>query len=97
MLRNEISNFQDIPNVGKVIEQQLLLLGITEPSDLIGMNPYDMFANLCRITGKQQDPCIIDVFISAVKYMEGGPIKKWWEFTAERKMKMARNKSSGFL
>ncbi|MBC8179797.1 hypothetical protein H8E88_01620 [candidate division KSB1 bacterium] len=41
--------------------------------------------NLCKITGKQFDPCLVDVFISAVKFMEGEPPKKWWDYTKERK------------
>lgn len=36
MERNEIKNFRDIPNVGKAIEKDFVLLGIKEPIDLIG-------------------------------------------------------------
>ncbi|MGD8812345.1 MAG: helix-hairpin-helix domain-containing protein [Thioalkalispiraceae bacterium] len=43
------------------------------------------------MTGRRHDPCVIDVFISAVKYMEGGPPRKWWEFTKERKKKLAQH------
>jgi hypothetical protein len=85
MSRNEIRNFQDIPNVGKAIERNFILLGIKEPDELIGRDPYKMYSDLCNATGKRHDPCVIDVFISAVRYMEGGPPKKWWEFTKERK------------
>ena len=76
---------RDIPNVGVAIEKDLLILGIDKPIELIGKDPYQMYRDLCRVTEKTLDPCIIDVFISAVKYMEGGPPKKWWEFTEERK------------
>jgi hypothetical protein len=85
MLRNEIKRFRDIPNIGPVIEKNLIALGLNTPDDLIGKDPYQMYADLCAITHKRQDPCVIDVLISAVKYMEGGPAKKWWEFTEERK------------
>jgi len=88
MIRNEIISFQDIPNVGKAIEQNLILLGIKEPIELIGKDPYQMYSDLCNSTGIKHDPCVIDVFISAVRYMEGGPPRKWWEFTNERKKKM---------
>jgi len=91
MPRNEIKNLQDIPNVGKMIEKNFILLGIKEPIELIGKDPYQMYSDLCNVTCKQQDPCVIDVFISAVRYMEGGPAKKWWEFTKERKGKMANS------
>ena len=89
MRRKDIKKLQDIPNVGKAIEKDLILLGIKKPVELIGKDPYNMYRDLCDITDSQHDPCVIDVFISAVKYMEGGPPRKWWEFTKERKKKMA--------
>ena len=88
MLRRDIINFQDIPNVGKAIEVKLSLLGFIKPAQLIGKDPYKIFNDLQIITNKKHDHCLLDVFISAVKYMEGGPSKKWWEFTKERKIKL---------
>ena len=85
MPRNQINRLIDIPNVGPAMERDLVALGIWEPAGLIGRDPYQMYRELCGITHKRQDPCVIDVFISAVRYMEGGPAKKWWEFTEERK------------
>lgn len=83
--RHEIKGFCDIPNIGPAIERNLIALGLDTPDDLIGKDPYQMYADLCAITQKRHDPCVIDVFISAVRYMEGGPARKWWEFTDERK------------
>jgi hypothetical protein len=83
--RDEIKVFRDIPNIGPAIEKNLSALGLNTPNDLIGKDPYQMYADLCAITKKRHDPCVIDVFISAVRYMEGGPVRKWWEFTEERK------------
>jgi len=85
MLRTEIKRFRDIPNVGPAIEKDFAALGLIEPAELIGKDPYQMYKELCSITKRRQDQCVIDVFISAVRYMEGGPVKKWWEFTEERK------------
>jgi len=85
MPRNQIKRLIEIPNVGPAMERDLVALGIREPTDLIGRDPYQMYEELCCITHKRQDPCVIDVFISAVRYMEGGPAKKWWEFTEDRK------------
>lgn len=91
MSRDQIKNFQDIPNIGKAMEQDFILLGIRTPAGLIGRDPYQLYRELCQLTGKRQDPCVIDTFISAVRYMEGGPAKKWWEFTAERKQYLQQN------
>jgi hypothetical protein len=85
MKRSDIKQFRDIPNVGVAIEKHFFALGMDKPIELTGKDPYQMYSDLCRITQKKHDPCVIDVFISAVRYMEGGPPKKWWEFTEERK------------
>ncbi len=91
MSRIDIKSLQQIPNVGKAIEKNLNIIGIFTPEQLIGKDPYKMYAELCNVTKKKHDPCVIDVFISAVRYIEGGPSKKWWEFTKERKKKLSED------
>ena len=91
MSRINVNNLQDIPNVGKATENNLNILGINKPNQLIGRDSYKMYNELCNATNQKYDLCIIDVFISAVNFMEGGPPKKWWEFTEERKIKMGIN------
>ena len=88
MGRESLERLIDIPNIGKAMERDLLLLGIRHPADLIGRDPYQLFEKLCDVTQVRHDPCVLDTFISAVRYMEGGPPKKWWEFTGERKKKL---------
>jgi hypothetical protein len=44
-----------------------------------------MHEALCKITGSQHDPCVIDVFMSIVSFMEGGAALPWWSFTEKRK------------
>jgi hypothetical protein len=54
-----------------------------------------MYNDQCRITGQRHDPCLLDTFIAVVRYMEGGPKKPWWKYTAERKRELAaRNAGS---
>jgi len=91
MSRTDIKSLQEIPNVGKAIEKVFNIIGIYLPKQLIGKNPYKMYKELCNATNQKYDPCVIDIFISAVRYMEGGPPKRWWEFTEERKNKMSAN------
>jgi Pathogenicity locus len=91
MPRIDINNLQDIPNIGKATEKNLNILGINKPNQLIGRDPYKMYNELCNVANQKYDPCLIDIFISAVKFMEGGSPKKWWEFTEERKIKMGDN------
>ena len=91
----EIARLEDIPNVGPAVAADLRLLGITTPGDLPGRDPYAMYDDLCCITGHRHDPCVLDTFIAAVRYMEGAPKKPWWEYTAERKREMAARKEAG--
>jgi Pathogenicity locus len=91
----ELTQLEDIPNVGPSIAADLRQLGITTPSELQGRDPYAMYDDLCRITGKRHDPCLLDTFIAAVRYMAGEPKKPWWKYTAERKRELAaRNAGS---
>jgi len=83
--RAEVIDFKDIPNVGPATIKYLNIVGIKTPFELVGQNPYSMFEELCDISGKKFDPCLLDVFISAVRFMEGAPAKKWWKYTEERK------------
>ena len=80
-----ISKLEQLPNVGKAAVADLHLLGITEPQQLKGRDPYQMYDELCALTKVRHDPCVYDVFISIVKFMAGEPPSPWWHYTAERK------------
>jgi hypothetical protein len=60
--RSDITQLQQIPNVGPSIAANLRLIGITVPQDLVGRDPYRLYDELCRTTGTRHDPCVIDVF-----------------------------------
>lgn len=92
MQRDDISRFRDIPNVGAAIERKFMTLGLKTPQELVGKDPYQLYEDLCVIMQKRLDPCLLDVFISAVRYMQGEPAKKWWHYTQERKQKMSSKK-----
>ena len=76
-----------IPNVGASIARDLRSIGIKQPQELIGRNPHSLYQALCDRTRTRQDPCVLDTFISAVRFMEGAPARPWWSYTAERKSK----------
>jgi hypothetical protein len=94
--REKIAHVEDIPNIGPSIAADLRQLGITTPAELLGRDPYALYDDLCRITGKRHDPCLLDTFIAAVRYMEGAPKKPWWKYTAERKREMAARNVRGY-
>jgi hypothetical protein len=69
--RAEITDLQQIPNIGPSIAANLRQLGISSPHELPGKDPYAMYDKLCRITGVRHDPCLLDVFIAATRFMAG--------------------------
>jgi len=87
--RADITDLQDIPNIGPSLADKLRLIGIQSPGDLLGKDPYKMYDDLCHTTGVRHDPCVIDVFIAAVRFMAGEKSKPWWKYTPERKRVMA--------
>lgn len=90
----EIAHLEDIPNIGPSIAADLRQLRIITPAELPGRDPYAMYDELCRITGQRHDPCLLDTFIAAVRYMEGAPKKPWWKYSVERKRELAARSSS---
>ena len=83
--RKTVSHLEELPNIGKAMAGDLRLIGIDCPSKLIGQNPFELYDELCAKSGKRHDPCVIDVFMSVVQFMEGGDALPWWAFTEERK------------
>lgn len=87
--RAGIARLEDLPNVGRATAEDLRQLGIREPAQLAGREPRQLYDRLCELTQCRQDPCVLDVFISAVRYMEGAPARPWWDYTPERKREHA--------
>jgi len=84
--RNCLKKLTDLPNIGKAMAEDLALLGINIPDDLIGKDPIALYQQLCAITNAHHDPCVLDVFMSITDFMNGGPARPWWEFTPQRKI-----------
>jgi hypothetical protein len=83
--RARVVTLTDLPNVGKSIAGDLRLLGITEPAQLADRCPFEMYDMLCEKTGARHDPCVIDVFMSITRFMDGEEPRPWWAYTEERK------------
>ncbi len=82
-----VKKFQDIPNVGPAMERDFLLLGFTSPNELIIQNPFTLYKKLEKITGKKQDPCVLDTYMAVIDFMNGAKAKPWYHYTMERKNK----------
>jgi hypothetical protein len=85
----DVVRLEDIPNVGPSIAADLRQLGITAPDDLRSSDPYALYDALGRLSGRPHDPCVLNTFISAVRFMQGEAKKPWWKYTAERKRILA--------
>ncbi|GJQ54045.1 MAG: hypothetical protein HKUEN07_06140 [Rhodocyclaceae bacterium] len=75
----------DIPNIGKSITQDLRGLGIHTPVQVKTMDPLAMYQALRTPMGQRHDPCVLDTFLAAKDFMNGGPAQPWWYFTPLRK------------
>lgn len=83
--RETVNCLEELPNIGDAMARDLRLIGIDHPKKLIGADPFAMYDALCSATGRIQDPCVIDVFMAAVHFMNGGDPLPWWAFTDARK------------
>ena len=76
----------DIPNVGKSIAGDLRGLGVHTPADVAAMDPIAIYDALRTPMGARHDPCVLDTFLAAKDFMNGGAALPWWHFTAQRKV-----------
>ncbi|MFO1327566.1 MAG: helix-hairpin-helix domain-containing protein [Rubrivivax sp.] len=82
---HECERLEQLPNIGPSIAGDLRLLGVRHPAELAHRDAFVLYQSLCAITGKRQDPCVLDTFMAAVDFMRGAPARPWWSYTAERK------------
>jgi hypothetical protein len=83
--RENVKKLVDLPNIGDAIAKDLQYIGIDHPEKLIGKDPFVLYEQRCLKSGQKHDACVIDVFMSAVHFMEGGDPLPWWLFTEKRK------------
>jgi hypothetical protein len=82
---SECEELEQLPNIGPSIAADLRLLGVKHPQDLATRDAFVLYQALCAATGKRQDPCVLDTFLSATDFMRGADARPWWAYTAERK------------
>lgn len=84
---SKVTQFEQIPNIGKKMAEDFRLLGLKSPSDLAKQDGFKLYERMCKLTGTRQDPCVLDTYLAAVHFMNGGKARPWFDFTAERKKK----------
>ena len=83
--RDRLFLLTDLPNIGPAMARDLRLLGFERPAQLVGQDPQALYDRLCGLTGVRQDPCVLDVFVSVTRFMDGEEPRPWWHYTPERK------------
>ena len=88
--REAIQDFQQIINIGPAFVRDFEDLGLESPIELRGKDPWQLYVDLCVVKQQEQDPCVLDVLIATVNYMDGKPPTPWWKVTAQRKRKYGK-------
>jgi hypothetical protein len=82
-------NLRDLVSVGPAMLRDFELLGIATVTQLSRRNPEKLYEQLCRITGKPQDICCLDVFRAAVAQARNPRLPRercqWWYWSRRRK------------
>lgn len=81
----ECQRLEQLPNIGPAMAADLRALGIQQPQQLAGQDALALYQALCTLSGKRQDPCVLDTFLAATDFMRGAEPAPWWAYTAERK------------
>jgi hypothetical protein len=85
VVREKVKKLTDLPNIGPSLADDLCQIGINTPEQLKGKEAFELYEMLCEKTGAKHDPCVLDVFMSIIDFMNGGEPKVWWDYTQERK------------
>jgi len=79
----------DLVSIGPAMLRDFELLGIASVAQLSRQNPEKLYEKLCRVTGKSQDICCLDVFRAAVEQARNPrlPLEQcqWWYWSRQRK------------
>ena len=83
--RSTLTDFRQIINIGPASAGDFHELGFNMPQQLVGKDPWNLYRQLCLQTKQRHDPCVLDVIIAAVDYMNGNQPQVWWNYTEQRK------------
>ena len=79
----------DLAGIGPAMMQDFERLGIRSVEQLARQNPKKLYGRLCEITGKRQDPCVLDTFTCAVAQARDPNLpaeqRNWWYWSRARK------------
>ena len=78
------TDLQQIPGIGKNMEQHLINIGYTSIHSLKGQDPEEIYLKDCLFKGFTEDRCVLYIYRLAVYFAENDhhdPEKlKWWNW-----------------
>ena len=90
----EERKLRDLVSIGPAMLRDFELLGIASVRQLSRQNAEKLYEQLCRITGKPQDLCCLDVFQAAVAQARNPLLPaeqcRWWYWSRRRKARDGR-------
>ena len=81
----DCQRLEQLPNIGPAMAADLRALGIQHPTELAQRDAFALYQSLCSLSGKRQDPCVLDTFMAATDFMRGAAPAPWWAYTARRR------------
>ena len=80
---------RDLVSVGPAMVRDFDMLGIRSVPQLSRQSPERLYEKLCSLTGKRQDPCVLDTFCAAVAQARDPRLPaeqcQWWYWSRKRK------------
>jgi Pathogenicity locus len=87
---------EDLISIGPAMLRDFELLGIRSVAQLARQSAQQMYTRFNRVSGQRQDPCVLDVFRTAVAQARDPRLPaeqcQWWYWSRKRKQ---RGKDSG--
>jgi hypothetical protein len=85
---------RDLISIGPVMVRDFKLLGVDSVAALARQDPESLYKKLCRVTGQQQDVCVLDTFRAGVAQARNPRLSaeqcQWWYWSRLRKASKKR-------
>jgi hypothetical protein len=85
---------RDLISIGPAMVRDFKLLGVDSVAALARQDPESLYKKLCRVTGQQQDVCVLDTFRAGVAQARNPRLSaeqcQWWYWSRLRKASKKR-------
>jgi hypothetical protein len=93
----EARALRDLWSVGPAIERDLKSLGVHSVAQLARRSPERLYRHLERMTGRKQDPCVLDTFRAAVAQALDPNLPPeecvWWYYSRLRRKNLVQSRA----